>query len=331
MRTVWHGFQSPMAEGIQNFLVYKRTLGQSYLTEEYALRSLDTFLSQQQVQSIEDITIKLIESFLLSRPRKRPRSYNHLINTIERLFNWLIKQSYLSHFPLHLHKRQETSQRIPFLFTPDMARKLLDYVEHLKESKITPLKGPTYKAIFALMYGLGLRVSEVSRLYLKDLDLEQSILVIRQTKFAKSRLIPFGPRLKKLLSEYLQLRIKKQGHLLAEEPLFSFGGNRSINRHTIGGTFHSLIPRLGLQISPGISPPHLHDLRHSFAVGTLLSWYRSGIDPQTRLLHLSTFLGHVNPNSTAVYLTITPDLLLEANRRFECYAAVAIQEVSHHD
>lgn len=328
MRPVWHGFQSPLAEGIRNFLAYKRTLGQSFLTEEYALRSLDAFLVQQHVQTIEDIDTRLIEAFLSSRPRKRPRSYNHLVSVIGRLFAWLIKQSYLPHFPLHMYTRRETFKRIPFLFTPDMARKLLACAESLTDTKIAPLRGPTYRTIFALLYGLGLRVGEVSRLCLKDLDLERSLLVIHQTKFAKSRLVPFGPRMKKLLREYLRIRSEKHGPPLAEEPLFSFGGGRPINRGTIGGTFRSLIPQLGLQVPEGVSPPRLHDLRHSFAVGTLLRWYRAGIEPETRLLHLSTFLGHVSPNSTAVYLTITPDLLLEANRRFERYAMSAIQEVS---
>jgi site-specific recombinase XerD len=65
----------------------------------------------------------------------------------------------------------------------------------------------------------------------------------------------------------------------------------------------------------------VHDLRHSFAVGTLLRWYREGADPAARLLHLSTFLGHVDPSSTAVYLTITADLLQAAGERFERLAA----------
>ena len=67
--------------------------------------------------------------------------------------------------------------------------------------------------------------------------------------------------------------------------------------------------------------PRVHDLRHSFAVGTLLRWYREGADPAARLLHLSTFLGHVDPASTAVYLTITADLLQAAGERFERFAA----------
>ena len=72
---------------------------------------------------------------------------------------------------------------------------------------------------------------------------------------------------------------------------------------------------------------HNHDLRHSFAVGCLLRWYRDGIEPSTRLQQLSTFMGHVAPSSTAVYLTITPDLLNEANRKFEAFAEAAWSEV----
>jgi integrase len=95
---------------------------------------------------------------------------------------------------------------------------------------------------------------------------------------------------------------------------------------TFSQTYHHLLPRLGLAIPPGVAPPRLHDLRHAFAVGTLLRWYRSGVDPTSRLFHLATFLGHVDPTSTAVYLTITPALLEAANRRFEPVAAAVAGE-----
>jgi len=77
---------------------------------------------------------------------------------------------------------------------------------------------------------------------------------------------------------------------------------------------------LALPVPDGVSPPTLHSLRHSFAVGCLLRWYREGLDPAARLFRLSTFMGHVSPNSTAVYLTITPQLRDEACRRFEAFA-----------
>jgi integrase len=104
-------------------------------------------------------------------------------------------------------------------------------------------------------------------------------------------------------------------------PFFSFTRRGAIHPCTITQTFHHLVPRLRLVIPDGMASPRLHDLRHSFAVGTLLRWYRTGVDPQARLLHLSTFLGHVDPASTAVYLTITPALLSEASERFARYGA----------
>ena len=108
-----------------------------------------------------------------------------------------------------------------------------------------------------------------------------------------------------------------------QAPLFTFDGQRPVHPGTASLTFHRLVATLDLPIPGGVSPPRLHSLRHSFAVGCLLRWYREGIDPSTRLCQLSTFMGHVDPVSTSVYLTITPALLQEASQRFEAFAAPA--------
>jgi integrase len=146
------------------------------------------------------------------------------------------------------------------------------------------------------------------------------LLVIRETKFGKSRLIPFGPSMAARLIAYIELRQQKSGKLAAEAPIFSFSSGRPIHPGTISHIFQALVPSLGLTLAPGVTPPRAHHLRHSFAVATLLRWYREGTDPAARLLHLSTFLGHVKPASTAVYLTITGDLLQAASERFEHFA-----------
>jgi site-specific recombinase XerD len=153
------------------------------------------------------------------------------------------------------------------------------------------------------------------------------LLLIRETKFYKSRLVPFGPKLEALLVRYLRQRLAAlAGAPADDQPLFCLRGGRPINPGTVSQTFHALVPRLHLQIPPGLSPPRLHDLRHSFAVGTLTRWYRLGLDPQVRLLALSTFMGHVDVNSTAVYLTTTPELLEHASRRFRAFAAATLRE-----
>jgi integrase len=160
--------------------------------------------------------------------------------------------------------------------------------------------------------------------------LERNLLTIRETKFLKSRLVPFGPKLGERLRVYLQQQTEGAVALAPTIPLFSFGPDRSqsINPGTISQTFHALWPRLGLKVPAGAMPPRLHCLRHSFAVGTLLRWYRSGINPQQRLWDLSTFMGHVHPASTAVYLTITVELLEQANQRFNNFAAPLLKEVA---
>lgn len=111
--------------------------------------------------------------------------------------------------------------------------------------------------------------------------------------------------------------------------MFSFAKDKQkrIRPTTISWTFHKLLPELKLVIPAGVAQPHLHCLRHSFAVGTLLRWYRAGINPATRLLDLSTFLGHVSPSSTAVYLTITTELFECASQRFAQFAAATLKEV----
>jgi site-specific recombinase XerD len=110
--------------------------------------------------------------------------------------------------------------------------------------------------------------------------------------------------------------------------LFAVHAGGRLRRQQIGKVFRQLLPQLGLTVEAGAStPPRVHDLRHSFAVRTLLRWYRTGVDPGQRLLHLSTFLGHVQPESTAVYLTITGELLAEAGCRFEAFARPLVREV----
>jgi len=144
---------------------------------------------------------------------------------------------------------------------------------------------------------------------------------VRGGKFGKSRLVPHGPRIGELLTRQVERRGAGDG-----DPLFSFDGRRSVHPCSASQTFHRLMAELAFPVPAGVSPPRLHCLRHSFAVGRLTRWYREDVDPQTRLYRLSTFMGHVDPASTAIYLTITPQLLAEASQRFEAFAEPAWTE-----
>lgn len=314
---------------VQRFLEHKPALGRKYHSEKRELRLLVRFTAQRGVTALDQVTPALLEDFFSSRPRTQPRSFNHLLGVVGCLFDWAVSQQLLGVSPLRTRRRRVTSQRIPFVFDTLQARQLLAAAGALPDNPRAPHRGPTYRCIFALCYGLGLRAGEACGLRLADVDLEHDLLVVRGGKFGKSRLVPFGPRISALLREQVRRRTGASSTLNARAPLFSFNGRTCVHPGSASLTFHHLVAALDLPVGDGISPLRLHDLRHSFAVGRLLRWYREGVDPSTRLFQLSTFLGHVNPASTAVYLTLTPELLGEANSRFEAaFAQPAWEEVS---
>jgi integrase len=323
------GFRSILSQDIEQFVAHKRALRRRYDVEEKALALFDDYLVAHHVSAVSQISAELVDRFLASRPRQRPRSYNHLRCTLVRLFAWMIGQGQLERTPVQSGPRRGTYQRQPFIFDISSARQLLDLARTLPNRGGTIERGNTYRAMFAILYGLGLRVGEVCRLQTQDVDFEHRLLVIRQTKFYKSRLVPFGPKIEALLRAHLELMRRHREARSPNTPLFSLRGGRAINPCTVSQTFHHLLPRLSIELAPGVSPPRLHDLRHSFAVGALTRWYRSGVDPQAHLLTLSTFMGHVDVNSTALYLTTTPTLLQEANRRFEAFAGAMLREGLH--
>ena len=314
MNTVSTPQRCGLTAAATQFIAYKRALNRGYKTEAAALRLLERDLGQVGAEDLRNLTSVMLDSFLQSRPRNRPRSYNHLLGVVRRFFAWAIIQGLLETNPVQATLRRTTSTRRPYLFDVDEVRRLLTLARALPDWPIARHRGLVYETVFALLFALGLRVGEVSRLRLGDVDLQRAVLTIRASKFGKSRLVPFGPRVGERLQHYFERRFTVS--LSPDTPMFSFTRRGHVCPETVSQTFHALWPKLGLIIPPGVDPPRLHDLRHSFAVATLLRWYREGIDPNQRLLQLSTFLGHVDPTSTAVYLTITDQLLVQANARF---------------
>lgn len=310
-----------LASASADFLAHKRALGRKYRTEEATLRLLLDFADRRGVEGLHQLTPSLLDAFVASRPRTRARSFNHLVGILGCFLDWAVNQQRLEGSPLRRTRRRETALRMPFLFDAAQARQILEAAAALPDNPRATGRGPTYHGIFALCYGLGLRAGEACGLRLGDVDADRQLLVVRGGKFGKSRLVPHGPRIGELLAR----QVERRGGS-GDDPLFSFDGRRSVNPGSASQTFHRLVAELAFPVPDGVSSPRLHSLRHSFAVGCLLRWYREGVDPSTRLYRLSTFMGHVDPASTAVYLTITPQLLAEANQRFEAFAEPAWSE-----
>ena len=146
--------------------------------------------------------------------------------------------------------------------------------------------------------------------------MRQNVLTIQKTKFGKSRLVPLHPTTQKFLTDYLRQRSRFLAGRPASHVFVSGTGDR-LRAREVRRTFYALSRQIGLRGASASHGPRLHDFRHSFAVKTLLHWYRSGLEIEPRLPILSTYLGHVRVSNTYWYLNAVPELMGQAVHRLE--------------
>jgi integrase/recombinase XerD len=177
------------------------------------------------------------------------------------------------------------------------------------------LRAATYEALVGLLAASGLRIGEAIKLDRGDVDWDQGVLLIRESKFGKSRLVPLQASSMAALDAYAMLRDELQPR--PKDPSFFVSCTRKrLIYEAVCPTFRRLIDAAGVGQGE-LSPPRLHDLRHTFAVRTLLGWYRTGQDVHAKIPSLSTYLGHREPASTYWYLSAAPELLALAAARQE--------------
>jgi integrase len=205
----------------------------------------------------------------------------------------------------------------PYIFAPAEIKALLHEAGRLPPAD--GLRPHTYVTLFALLACTGLRHREALRLTRSDVDYEQRLLHVRNTKFRKSRLVPLHPSTIQALVRYAGLR--DQHHPIARSDAFfvSMRGT-ALGQSTVDAVFAKLRDRLTWTGCPARRLPRIHDLRHTFACRSLLRWYEERVDVDHAIAALSTYLGHADVNHTYWYITGVPELLELAGTRFEHFA-----------
>jgi integrase len=191
------------------------------------------------------------------------------------------------------------------------------------EAETAPFRGVTYQTLIELLAVTGVRLGEAIRLEREDVDWEHGVLTIRLSKFGKSRQIPLDPSTLSALRTYDQARDQLCSRPGATSNLFVSMRGTQLLGPNVDRTFHHVAGRAGLRPRSARCRPRFHDLCHSFAIRTLLGWYRAGLDVQVMLPRLSTYLGHTNPANTYWYLSAEPELLALAGQRLERAREVA--------
>jgi integrase/recombinase XerD len=207
--------------------------------------------------------------------------------------------------------------RPPFIYSETDIVALMDQAA---QSISHPLRAATYQTLVGLLAATGLRVGEALRLDRHDVDFSDGVLLVRKSKFGKSRQVPLQTSTLHALQEYTRQREEHCSRPSSESFFVSLRGTRIIYE-SVCPTFRMLCNTTGVGAGAP-HPPRVHDLRHTFAVRTLVGWYRDGQDVQVRMAWLSTYLGHREPRYTYHYLSAAPELLGHAARLLERDQAV---------
>jgi len=201
---------------------------------------------------------------------------------------------------------------VPYIYTEAEILGLMSAARGL----VPDLRAATYTTLIGLLVTAGMRAGEVIRLNRSDIDWDEGILTIHGTKFNKTRELVLHPTTVDALRHYEDRRGESWPRPLTSA-FFVSGHGARLGYRTLNKTFRQLVTYVGLHTESGARRPRLHDLRHTFAVNTLADWYRSGLEINSKMHLLSTYLGHINPANTYWYLSTTPHLLGLATQRLE--------------
>jgi integrase/recombinase XerD len=237
------------------------------------------------------------------------------LSGLRTFYQYAVSRGYVSRAPLPTNFPKRPPTFVPYVYSRDELARLFQAAKSFERP--SSLEPGTLHLILLVIYATGLRIRELIRLDRADVNLQECLLTVRQSKFGKTRLVPFAPQLQKTLLEYIN------GHPApAGSPFLAARCGGRIKADTLQHNYRALCDRIGVRRADGARyHPRIHDLRHSFAVHRLISWYRQGADVRRLLPLLSVYLGHVHIRATQVYLSMTPELLAEAGSRFEQYAS----------
>jgi integrase/recombinase XerD len=304
---------STLREAVGEYLAMRRALGFKLQEAGNGLLDFVTFMEQQCASYItQQLALRWAQQPSTVLPSR-----------------WAQRLSYVRGFARYRSATDPRTQippdgLLPFrpkrarvhLYTEDEIRSLLRAALKLP-SRSDGLRPWTYHGLLGLISVAGLRLGEARNLELQDIDLKAAVLTVRSAKFGKSRLIPFHASTRDVLADYMARRERLWAGRPVSSYLFISGRGNRLDAGQIHRTFYSLSRQIGLRGPSDSHGPRLHDMRHRFALKTLLCWYRADEDPERRLPILSAYLGHVHITDTFWYLSGWPELMQEAMKRLE--------------
>ncbi len=305
-----NGFQSVLSAYMEKFLQEKHACGYVYREQTRILRRLDSFVVQEGLATCE-LPGSVARKWLAKKAHESAGTHQQRIIVTRQFSRFLLRLGYSAYVPDSTLASRNPSTFVPRMLTDEELRKFFQAVDALEPTARSPLRHFIMPEVFRLLHGCGFRVSEVLKLRVRDVDLNQGIITVRQGKFRKDRLVPPTVALVNRLLKYA-------AHFEKRPPDAIFfpgprGGPFSLG--TVYGLFRQLLLQCGISHGGRGKGPRIHDARHQFAVRVLRRWYQERADLDAKLPLLATYLGHQNLSGTQRYLHLTAELFPEITAR----------------
>jgi site-specific recombinase XerD len=309
-----------LSKAVEGYILHKQSLGMRYKAEATQLRAFVRAIGDRDMRIVKPARVR---RFLEGVGRDSITSFwFSKYNTLNGFYRYALARQYCSSSPLPLSVPQRPESFEPYIYTNRDMEQLLVAADALRQRYYfgRGIEPHSVRTLLLLLYGTGLRISEALSLHLSDYDADARVLIIRETKFFKSRFVPVGPDLSMILQRYIDRQWSGR-YCMEDTPLLANRKGKPLTRNAAELTFQALRQQAGVSRSKDARyQPRLHDFRHTFAVVRLITWYREGRNVQRLLPHLSTYLGHGQVNATQRYLTMSTELLEQASLCFERYA-----------
>jgi len=313
-------YESPLGPLMERLVREKRASGYKYDTPAWVLKDLDHFLCGTAIKPNE-LPKALVAQWLAQYPHEQASTHQRRIILVRQLARLMIRLGFSAYEP-----PTGIGPRRSFVFSPRIlthaeVRQIILAIDNFPPSPKSPLRHLILPEVFRLLYGCGFRLSEVLNLKVRDVDLQQGVITVRQGKFGKDRLVPPSMEMVERLRIYAE-ELEKRTMPRREPDAYFFPSARQAawGCTTIYHLYRKALLQCGIPHGGRGKGPRVHDLRHTFAVHRLLQWYEEGVDLNAKLPFLVAYLGHKDFTGTQKYLHLTaelfPNLTARMNQQF---------------
>jgi site-specific recombinase XerD len=303
-------FQSALSACMEKFLLEKYACGYAYREEKRILRHLENFLVQEGLATCE-LPRSTARKWLAKKTHESAGTHRKRIAVTRQFSRFLLRLGYPAYVPDSTLTSRTPATFVPRMLTDEELRKFFQALDALEPTAHSPLRHLTMPEVFRLLYGCGFRVSEVLKLQVRDVDLNQGVITVRQGKFRKDRLVPPALPLVNRLQKYAAHFEKRSPDAI----FFPGPSGAPFSESAVYKLFRQLLLRCGISHGGPGKGPRIHDARHRFAVRALRRWFQNGEDLNAKLPLLATYLGHQNLSGTQRYLHLVAELFPEITAR----------------